>query len=111
VRAANAEADAAEARATSARLSAQQQFNRAVSELSRALDSARVINTEILPRAQLVLSKAEERFKLGDANMADVLQKRRDWKSMQMRYLESLRNVHDAWRVVALYLEGNLQRR
>ena len=111
VREAGAEATAAEARATSARLSAQQQFNRAVSDLSRALESARVINAEILPRAQLVLSKAEERYKLGDASLADVLQKRRDWNAVQTRYLESLRDVHDAWRVLVLYREGKLLKR
>ena len=104
VREASAESDAAEARATSARLNAQQQFNRAVSDLSRALESARAINAEILPRAQLVLSKAEERYKLGDASLADVLQKRRDWSLMQTRNLQSLRDVHDAWRVVASFL-------
>jgi cobalt-zinc-cadmium efflux system outer membrane protein len=100
VREANAEAQAAEARASAARLNAQQQFNRALADLNRALDSARVISAEILPRAQLVLTNAEARYKLGDASLADVLQKRRDWNATQTSYLQSLREVHDAWRAL-----------
>lgn len=98
VREANAEAQAADARAASARLSAQQQFNRALADLNRALDSARVISAEILPRAQLVLTNAEARYALGDASLADVLQKRRDWNATRTSYLQALRDVHDAWR-------------
>jgi cobalt-zinc-cadmium efflux system outer membrane protein len=105
VREANAEAQAAEARASSARLNAQQQFNRALADLNRALDSARVISAEILPRALLVLTNAEARYKLGDASLADVLQKRRDWNATQTSYLQSLREVHDAWRALTLFID------
>jgi len=105
VRAASAEAASAEARAASARLTAQQQVNRAIADLNRAVESARIINTEVLPRAQLVLTNAEARYNLGDASLADVLQKRRDWNGTQTAYLQTLREVHDAWRALVLFVE------
>jgi outer membrane protein, heavy metal efflux system len=107
VREAGAEAQAAEARAASARLSAQQQFNQALSDLNRALESARVIGAEVLPRAQLVLTNAEVRYQAGDVSLADVLQKRRDWAAIQMNYLQSLRDIHDSWRSVVLHAGTN----
>jgi outer membrane protein, heavy metal efflux system len=103
VREASAQVQAAEARAVSAHLSAEQEFNRAVAGLNRALESARVIQEEILPRAQLVLTSAEARYKLGDASLADLLQKRRDYNAVQTSFLEKLRDVHDAWRTLVIY--------
>ncbi len=58
----------AEARAASARLSVQQQLNRALADLNGALESARVISREIMPRAGVVVTNAEARYKLGDAS-------------------------------------------
>jgi cobalt-zinc-cadmium efflux system outer membrane protein len=104
IREALAETDAADARAASARLSAEKQFSRAVSDLSRALESSRIIRTEILPRAQLVVANAETRYKAGDASLGDVVQQRRDWNAVQTRYLQSLREAHEAWRSVQPYI-------
>lgn len=105
IREASAETEAAEARAASVRVNAEQQMNRALSDLNRALESARIASAEILPRAQLVLANAETRYRLGDLSLADVLQKRRDWNAVQTSYLQSLREVHDAWRIIAGRLE------
>ena len=104
IREVSAETDAADARAASARLSAEQQFRRAVSDLSRAVESARIIKAEILPRAQLVVANAETRYKAGDASLGDVLQKRRDWNAIQTRYLQALREAHETWRGVQPYV-------
>jgi len=38
-----------------------------------------------------VLTNAETRYRAGDASLADVLQKRRDFTATQTRYLEALR--------------------
>jgi outer membrane protein TolC len=50
----------------------------------------------------VVLHSVEARYKLGDASLADVLQKRRDWNATQTSYLQSLREVHDSWRALSL---------
>ena len=105
LREAEAEVHAADARAASARLHTQQKFNRALSDLQRAVDAGRTLSTEILPRAQLVLTKAEARYKAGDESLAGVLQKRREWNSLQVQYLQSLREMHEAWRSVQSYLQ------
>jgi outer membrane protein, heavy metal efflux system len=104
VREATAEAESAEARLVSTRLNSQQQVNRALSELNRALESARVFGAEVLPRAQLVITNAEARYKAGDASLADVLQKRREWNSTQTSYLQALRDTHDAWRSLRFHV-------
>ena len=103
IREANAEAEAAEARLASTRLSQEQHFNRTLSELNGALESARLLNAEILPRARLVLTNAEVRYNAGDTSLADLLQKRRDWSATQMNYLQALREVHEAWRELRLH--------
>lgn len=100
IREATAEANAAEARMTNVRLETEQRVRRARVQLQRALESARVISGEILPRAQIVLSDAEARYKAGEASLADVLQKRRDWTATQSKYLQALREVHEAWRTL-----------
>jgi hypothetical protein len=55
-------------------------------------NSAHVFSTEVFPRAA--------RYKLGDASLADMLQKRRDWNATQTSYLQALRDVHETWRTV-----------
>jgi cobalt-zinc-cadmium efflux system outer membrane protein len=111
VREASAEAATVEARVAATRSMARQQLNRGLADLHRAVEVAGTINREVLPRAQLVLTNAEARYKLGDASLADVLQKRRDWNDMQTKYLETLREVHEAWRDLAALTESDRKKR
>jgi outer membrane protein, heavy metal efflux system len=103
VREARADSASADARLESTRLESRQQFRRALAELNGALDAARLIGTEVLPRAQLVLTSAEARYRAGDASLAEVLQRRREWHEFQTTYLDALRQVHEAWRGVSQF--------
>ena len=65
--------------------------------LTTALVSSRVLQTEILPRADTVLKSAEARYAAGDASLYDILPVRRDWTAVQLTYLESIRDVMLSW--------------
>ncbi len=100
VRAAVAEASSAEARVASVRNATTQRFHEARAKLLAALDSAQMLEKEILPRADLVLRAAEARYEAGDEGLSDVLQKRRDRNATQSIYLQALRDIHDNWRAL-----------
>jgi outer membrane protein TolC len=64
-----------------------------------------VLQEEILPRAETVLRGAEARYAAGDANLIDVLPARRERTSLQLAYLESLREVLEAWAQLSPFLQ------
>ena len=43
------------------------------------------------------LKGAEARYDAGDTSLAEILPVRRDWAAIQLTYLESLRDVMQAW--------------
>ena len=55
------------------------------------------MKTEILAKADTVLKGAEARYAAGDISLAEILPVRRDWAAVQLTYLESLRDVMQAW--------------
>jgi outer membrane protein, heavy metal efflux system len=105
VREARAEAAAAEARAHMTENELNLRLRESYSQLTTALAISRAFQTEILPRAEIVLKSAESRYAAGDTSLADVLPVRRDWAAIQLTHLESLRDVMRAWAQVS----GNLK--
>jgi outer membrane protein TolC len=51
-----------------------------------------------------VLKTAEARYAAGDISLAEVLPARRDWATVHLGYLESLRDVMQAWGEVSVYV-------
>jgi cobalt-zinc-cadmium efflux system outer membrane protein len=106
VREARAEAAAAEARARSTRLELSVRLNEAYAQLTTALANSRSVKTEILPRAETVLKAADARYAAGDISLNEVVPVRRDWAAVQLSYLESLRDVMQAWAELSGYLKS-----
>ena len=65
----------------------------------------RTLKDEILPRAETVLKGAETRYAGGDLSLPDQIPIRRDRASLQLTYLESLREVMEAWAKLNPFLE------
>lgn len=97
LRAARAEVAAAEARRRLTRNELTTRVKESHRQLTTALAASRTLKTEILPRVETVLKGAEARYTAGDASLADILPVRRDWATMQLAYLESLRDAMLAW--------------
>ena len=66
-------------------------------QLTAALANSSALKTDVLPRAETVLRGAEERYAAGDISLAELLPVRRDWAAAQLTYLDSLREVMQAW--------------
>lgn len=97
IREARAEAAAAEARARMTRNELTARGREAHVQLSAALANSRTMKDEVLPRADFVLKAAEARYAAGDIGLAELLPVRRELASVQLGYLESLRDVMHAW--------------
>jgi cobalt-zinc-cadmium efflux system outer membrane protein len=97
LREARAEAEAAAARARLTQDELSLRLHTAHADLTTALANSRTMKTEILPRADTVLKSSEARYQAGDIALAEVLVVRRDWALVQLAWLESLRDVMQAW--------------
>jgi outer membrane protein TolC len=73
--------------------------------LTTALAGSRAYKTEILTRAEMILKSTEARYGAGDISLAEVLPVRRDWATLQLSYIESLRDVMQAWADLEAYLK------
>lgn len=97
LREARAEVAAAEARARAGQNELVTRLHGAYLQLTSAVATSRTFKTEILAKADLVLKTAEARYAAGDISLAEILPLRRDWAMVQINYLESLREVVQAW--------------
>ena len=97
LREARAEQAAAEARARMTQNELSARLRESYLQLTAALANSQTLKTEILGRADTVLKTAEARYAAGDINLTEVLPVRRDWAAVQLSYLESLREVMQAW--------------
>lgn len=97
LREARAEVAAAEARARMTQNEMTARLLQSHLQLSAALASSSALKADVLPRAQTVLQGAETRYAAGDISLAELLPVRRDWAAVQLTYLESLRDVMQAW--------------
>ena len=107
IREARAEAAAAEARSRSAQNDLTFRLRDAHAQLTAALANSRALKDEVLPRADTVLKSAEARYTAGDSSLSDVLPVRRDWAAVQLTYLESLRDVMQAWAALTPFVKAN----
>ncbi|MHB1306270.1 MAG: TolC family protein [Limisphaerales bacterium] len=103
LREARAEAAAAEARSRLTENELILHLRESYAQLSRALATSRLLQTEIMPLAETVLRAAEARYAAGDTSLADLLPVRRDWATLRLSQLESLREVMQAWAQVSGY--------
>lgn len=101
LREARAEVAAAEARSRMTQNELTTRLHESYLQLTSALANSRTLKTEILSRAEIVLKSAEARYAAGDISLAEILPVRRDWAAVQLSYLESLRDVMQAWAEVA----------
>ena len=97
LREARAEQAAAESRARMTQNELSTQLRESYLQLSLALANSQTLKTEILGKADTVLKTAEARYAAGDISLTEVLPVRRDWAAVQLSYLESLRDVMQAW--------------
>jgi cobalt-zinc-cadmium efflux system outer membrane protein len=65
--------------------------------LHSALETADLLQKEILPKTDKLLAGAEARFKAGDISLSDLLIIRREVSQTRLRYAETLRAVMEAW--------------
>jgi cobalt-zinc-cadmium efflux system outer membrane protein len=104
LREARAEVAAAEARSRLTQNELNLRLRESHAQLTAALATFRSFQSEIMPRAEIMLKAAESRYAAGDTSLADVLPIRRDWAAMQLAQLESMRDVMQAWGEVSGYL-------
>lgn len=107
VREARAEAAASEARSRSTQNDLTFRLREAHAQLTTALANSRALKDEVLPRADTVLKSAEARYTAGDSSLSEVLPVRRDWAAVQLTYLESLRDVMQAWAALTPFVKAN----
>ncbi len=74
-------------------------------KLTRALESAKLINESILPKSKNILKSTEVRYKAGDISFMETLVIRRDHISYQLQYLEALRDVMQEWAELSFYVK------
>ncbi|HBP19572.1 MAG TPA: hypothetical protein DEA08_17505, partial [Planctomycetes bacterium] len=97
VRSAVAEQLAASARVRATRNELVRDLRTAHTRLSLLLQSVKVMREELLGEADNVLASVEARFEAGDASLVEVLPVRRDWSTIQLGYIDALREVMVAW--------------
>jgi outer membrane protein, heavy metal efflux system len=107
LREARAEVTAAEARSRSTKNALGVRLHESHAHLTTALANTRALKTEVLPRADTVLKAHEARFDAGDIGLTELLPVRRDWAAVQLTYLESLRDVMQAWAEVRALSASN----
>ncbi len=103
---ARAEAAAAEARARMTQSELAGRLREGHLRLTMALAASRAMEHDVLTRAETVRRTAEARYAAGDIGLAEVLPVRREWAALQLSYLESLREVMQAWVEVAPFAQG-----
>jgi cobalt-zinc-cadmium efflux system outer membrane protein len=97
VREAESELRAAEARLESVRNEIGHELHARELALERALETAATLKADVLPKVNAVLRGAEARFAAGDISLSELMVIRRDAVTSQMKYLEALRSVMEAW--------------
>lgn len=97
VREAQAELELTEARLALRRNELEVRNSTVLNRIRLTTESTRLIEEHALPRARSILETAEKRLSAGDISLSEVLAQRRQFASLQLAYLESLRDVLEAW--------------
>lgn len=93
VREASAELAAAEARLENTRIQTRLREHEVRAHLETALESVQLLRDEVRPRASDVLRVSTTRYQAGDISLSDFLQRRREWLSVQEKYLAAIREL------------------
>lgn len=104
LREARAEVAAAEARSRMTQNELTTRLRESYLQLTATLATSRTLKTEILPRSATVVKGAEARYAAGDISLAELLPVRREWAAARLSYLESLRDVMQAWAALSPYV-------
>ena len=97
MRQAESELRSAEARLESTRNEIGHELHARELALQRALETADLLKTEVLPKVSAILRGAEARYAAGDISLSELMVTRREATASQMKYMESLRSVMEAW--------------
>jgi cobalt-zinc-cadmium efflux system outer membrane protein len=110
--AAQAELEAAQIRSRAKAAELGRRVELAQNRLNTALATARSLKTDVVPQSQAIRAVMEKRLAAGDISLTEFLPVERDWASVQVTYLESLRDVMVAWAEVrsALNLDPEINR-
>jgi len=66
-------------------------------KLTEELETAEIFREELLPRSEIVLRAADERFRAGAVSLAELLPIRREHRDLQLSYLSLLRQIAMDW--------------
>jgi outer membrane protein TolC len=55
------------------------------------------LKADVLPKVNAILRGTEARYKAGDISLSELMVIRREAETSQMKYLEALRSVMEAW--------------
>lgn len=112
IAAAQAELEAAQIRSRAKAVELGQRAEVSETRLRTALATARSLKTDVLPQSQAIRGVMEKRLAAGDISLNEFLPVERSWASIQITYLESLRDVMLAWAEVrsALNLDQEMNR-
>jgi cobalt-zinc-cadmium efflux system outer membrane protein len=105
LREARAEVVAAEARVRLTRNELAARWRESHLQLAAALAHSHLLKTDILTQADTMMKAGEARYAAGDVSLAELLPLRRDWAAVRLSYLESLREVMQAWATLLPYLD------
>ena len=75
--------------------------------LSRALDASRALKEGLVNQQDEIARAYEARYAAGDASLAEVLPVRRERIAARLAYLESLRDVMEAWAALSAFVSRN----
>lgn len=95
---------AAESRVRQTRIALDREVRQFQQRLKYALSASRVLKEEVVPRAERILKAAEARYSGGDSSLTDVLLVRREYIGVRLSYLESLREILQAWADLSPYI-------
>jgi len=95
---------AAESQVRRTRIQLDRELRQLQQRLEYALSASRVLKEEVVPRAEQILEAAEARYSGGDTSLTDVLLVRREYIGVRLSYLESLREVLQAWADLSPYV-------
>ena len=106
IRAAHAAVRAAQARERRVAEELAGRLSNAHARLAGALERSRVFRQDLLPRSKSVLDAAETRYRAGDMTLAEILPIRRERFSIEIDYLEALREVLAARAELSPFLDA-----
>jgi len=104
MREARADRRAAQSRVEMSAINLSRDLRQAHLRLSRALSASRAMKEGLVTQQEEVARAFEARHAAGDASLSETLPVRRDRTAARLAYLESLRDVMEAWAGVSTFM-------